>query len=105
MPPIDPNALMKEMASADAELDIRALLLGIMNAFGGLSVFAVEVVENLRASELGSSSRTQGYNNIMGALQKFGHVDSVDDGEDAESIEAQLRLLASETKTVSDGDG
>ena len=103
MPPVTPNSLMKDMASADAELDIRALLCSIMNAFGGQDVFATEVVENLHASDKGSSARTTGYNNIMQALQRFGHIDGGDDGADATSVEAELRRVLNTTPDEHDG--
>ncbi len=99
MPSTDPNDYMSEMAKVDSQLDMRALLCDILNAFGGRHVFANEVVENLRASELGSTGRTQGNNNILVALQKFGHVEGEGGDEDIPSVEAELRQALSKTST------
>ncbi len=99
----DPNQLLHDLTTAKLIPDIRAVLRSIVNAFGGEEQLGEEIVENLHVTEMGSAQRTQGYNGIMAALQKFTPTGDEEDLGDEESIRAMLRQEIQNAKTHGEG--
>ena len=89
------KTLADERASA---ITIRNALNAIIGEFGGLTVFAKNVVADYEAADPGHANRVRLTTALLNALGVYGGDDS-EDGDDVETLEAMLQ------ETVKGPDG
>lgn len=99
---LDPTALMRDLAAADAASDVRMLLGRLMNSWGGQEKFTDELVLSARAAEVGSSAHLNVMTSVLRAFLQYGDAGDDDDGLDEESIRAEMNEILQKEQAASD---
>lgn len=102
---LDAMTLMKELADARTNRDVEVFFNEVLSAFGGISGFAKEYAESIKAADRGSSVQLGALNNLTRALFQFGQMNNSDEPDDEASVLAELKILLAENKSAQGGNG
>jgi hypothetical protein len=97
--------ILDEVAEAGgSDISIQRTLKAIMKEFGGPEQFAKEVVSDFKALEAGHTARVRISTALLTSLGTYGSEDD-GDGEDIESVTAELKALVETSDKEDQDDG
>jgi hypothetical protein len=97
--------IMEEVAEAGgSDINIHRTLKAIIKEFGGPEQFAKEVVSDFRALEAGHAARVRISTALLTSLGTYGSDDD-GDGDDIESVTAELKAIVEMSGKEDPDDG